>query len=145
MTQPLGRRTFLRTSLLAAAAAWTARGAADAADWRPLERGRPPRRVLVLGAGLAGLAAAYELSEAGHDVTVLEAQLRPGGRVLTLREPFSDGLYAEAGAGRIPPTHAVTLHYVKLFGLALDPFYPRNGSQVALFGGKRFTFDDLSK
>ena len=36
--------------------------------------------------------AAYELIQAGHDVTILEAQLRPGGRVLTLREPFSDGL-----------------------------------------------------
>ncbi len=62
--------------------------------------------------------------EAGHDVVILEAQRRPGGRVLTLREPFSDGLYAEAGAGRIPETHNLTLHYVKLFGLELEPFYP---------------------
>lgn len=57
-----------------------------------------PQKVLVLGAGLAGLAAAWELDEAGHDVTVLEARSRPGGRVHTLREPFAGGLYAEAGA-----------------------------------------------
>jgi monoamine oxidase len=50
--------------------------------------------VLVLGAGLAGLAAAYELASAGHAVTVIEARARPGGRVQTLREPFTDGLYA---------------------------------------------------
>ena len=40
-----------------------------------------------------------------------------GGRVRTLREPFSDGLHAEAGAGRIPNTHRITLAYIKQFGL----------------------------
>ena len=54
--------------------------------------------VIVIGAGLAGLAAAWELQEAGHEVTLLEAKPRPGGRVRTLREPFADDLYAEAGA-----------------------------------------------
>jgi monoamine oxidase len=43
--------------------------------------------------------------QAGHDVPVLEAQLRPGGRVCTLRAPFSDGLYVEVGAMHIPETH----------------------------------------
>ena len=60
------------------------------------------KRVIVIGAGLAGLCAAYKLDARGHDVTVLEAQDRPGGRVHTLRSPFSGGLYAEAGASRIP-------------------------------------------
>jgi len=64
------------------------------------------KETLVIGAGLAGLVAAYELKQAGHDVTVLEAQLRPGERVQTVREPFSDGLYAEAGAARIPDNHS---------------------------------------
>ena len=63
---------------------------------------------------MAGLAA-YELSKLGHDVTILEARMRPGGRVHTLREPFADGLYAEAGAARIPDTHDLTLKYVKEF------------------------------
>jgi hypothetical protein len=39
--------------------------------------------------------------------------MRSGGRVLTLREPFSDGLYADAGAARIPDNHDITLHYVR--------------------------------
>ncbi|SRR5713101_5098184 len=83
------------------------------------------------------LVAGYELTEAGHDVTILEAQLRPGGRVQTIREPFSDGLYAEAGAARIPDNHDLTLHYVKHFGLALVPFYPKKLDMVYLIGGKR--------
>ncbi len=80
--------------------------------------------MLILGAGMAGLVAGYELSKLGHDVTILEARTRPGGRVHTLREPFSDGLYAEAGAARIPDNHELTLKYVKEFGLPLEPFYP---------------------
>jgi monoamine oxidase len=76
---------------------------------------------------LAGLTAAYELTQAGHDVIVLEAQGRPGGRVRTLRDPLADGLCAELGAGRIPDNHEWTLKYVKLFGLTLTPFYPATG------------------
>ena len=133
----LDRRDLLRLSAFAAAGL--------ALDPRPLSRRGPPRRVVILGAGLAGLSAAWQLSEAGHDVVVLEAQRRPGGRVLTLREPFSDGLYAEAGAGRIPETHNLTLHYVRLFGLELEPFYPTSGRQVLSLRGKRFAYTKLDE
>ena len=78
-----------------------------------------------------------ELTGAGHDVTILEAQMRPGGRVYTLRAPFSDGLHAEAGAGRIPSTHQLTLDYVKRFKLELDPFFPQSGAEVFLWRGRR--------
>ncbi|HEU0300645.1 MAG TPA: FAD-dependent oxidoreductase, partial [Longimicrobium sp.] len=79
----------------------------------------PPRRVVVIGAGLAGLSAAYELHRAGHDVTVLEAGGRVGGRVLTLREPFLDGLYAEAGAQHVYQEHAAVQRYAAQLGLEL--------------------------
>ncbi|HET9477951.1 MAG TPA: FAD-dependent oxidoreductase, partial [Pyrinomonadaceae bacterium] len=97
----------------------------------------PAKKVLVLGAGLAGLVAAYELTQLGHDVTVLEARTRPGGRVHTLREPFSDGLYAEAGAARIPNDHDLTLKYVRTFDLPLEPFYPSRLNAIRFNGGHR--------
>jgi monoamine oxidase len=86
---------------------------------------------------MAGLVAAYELSKAGHDVTVLEARTRPGGRVHTLHEPFSDGLFAEAGAARIPENHDLTLKYVKEFALPLEPFYPSRLNAVRFDRGRR--------
>jgi len=46
-----------------------------------------PRKVVIVGAGVAGLVAAYELLQAGHEPLILEAQHRLGGRILTLREP----------------------------------------------------------
>ena len=63
------------------------------------------QRVLVLGAGLAGLSSAYELQSLGHNVTILEAQMRPGGRVYTIRQAFAPGLYTQAGAESIPGAH----------------------------------------
>jgi monoamine oxidase len=146
---PIDRRGFLKLGFLAASAQL-----APLRSWnctpQALRHAPSPMKVLVVGAGLAGLVAAYELTQAGHDVTILEAQLRPGGRVLTLREPFSDGLYAEAGAARIPDNHDVTLHYVKHFGLKLVPFFPNKLAIVFLIGGKRikgrsWTDLDLSK
>src|SRR5262245_52126644 len=83
-----------------------------------------PQRVVVVGAGLAGLSAAYELTQAGHEVRVLKAQSRAGGRVLTFRDPFPDRLYAEAGATRIHKSMDLTIKYAKLFNLQLTGFYP---------------------
>jgi len=102
-------------------------------------RGR--QKFLVIGAGMSGLVAAYELRKLGHTVTVLEAQRRPGGRVYSLREPFSDGLYAEVGAARIPDNHDLTLRYVREFNLPLTPFYPATGSRMYSIGGKRIRAD----
>src|SRR5947207_6516995 len=92
------RRTFLKTSALAAAGAATFNLPSVSGAWLKFERRFAPKRIIVIGAGLAGMSAAYELGQAGHNVTVLEARMRAGGRVQTLREPFSDGMYAEAGA-----------------------------------------------
>lgn len=125
------RREFLKQSLLGAAA-WRTLAAQKA-----LDRAAAPKKVIVAGAGMAGLVAAYELTQAGHDVTILEARTRPGGRVFTLREPFSDGLFAETGAARIPDNHDLTLRYAKLFGLTLDPFYPGSLASIQYILGTR--------
>jgi monoamine oxidase len=104
---------------------------------RNLQRRGAPKKVVIIGAGLAGLSAAYELSQAGHDVTVLEARTRAGGRVHTLRDAFADGLHAEAGAARIPNHHHFTLKYAELFGLTLEPFEPADSPSIYYVRGQR--------
>ncbi|MBL9200953.1 MAG: FAD-dependent oxidoreductase [Opitutaceae bacterium] len=81
--------------------------------------GRRPKRVLVAGAGLAGLSCAFELMERGHDVTVLEASRRAGGHVKTIRDPLPDGLYADVGAENIParPAYSIVWDYIDRFRL----------------------------
>jgi monoamine oxidase len=127
------RRQFLGRSAIAVVGA----GLNPASAWGAIVLSGPARKVLVLGAGMAGLVAGYELSKLGHDVTILEARTRPGGRVHTLREPFSDGLYAEEGAARIPDDHDLTHKYVKEFALQLEPFYPRRLSALRFDRGRR--------
>jgi len=114
---PMNRRTFIKRSAVALSGAALSRF-----DFVTVSAA--PQKIIIIGAGMAGLVAGYELSQAGHDITILEARTRPGGRVYTLREPFSDGLYAEAGAARIPDNHDLTLRYVKLFNVPLEPMYP---------------------
>lgn len=91
-------------------------------------------RVVVIGAGMAGLAAALELKEAGCQVQVLEARHRAGGRVRTLRE-FPEGMYAEQGATRFPDVHHYTMHYLHRFGLPLIRFdRPEWGETLRIMG-----------
>ncbi|KAH3873739.1 L-amino-acid oxidase BmooLAAO-I-like isoform X1 [Dreissena polymorpha] len=94
------------------------------------------RDVKVVGAGMAGLAIAYELAQIGHNVTILEMQGRAGGRVKTFYE-FTDGLHCEGGAMRIPPNHYLTHHYFRAFDVKLRPFqnYQPNG-YMYLYGNK---------
>lgn len=76
------------------------------------------KTVTVIGAGLAGLSAAYDLHRAGWEVIVLEARPRVGGRVLSLRS-FSNGLVAEAGGEFIEESHERMLALAKQFDLKL--------------------------
>lgn len=76
------------------------------------------RTVTVIGAGLAGLSAAYELQRAGWKVTMLEARDRVGGRVHSLRN-FSNGLVAEGGGEFIDESHTRMLAFANQFNLKL--------------------------
>ena len=92
-------------------------------------------RVVILGAGVAGLCAAYELGKAGYVCTVLEARSRPGGRVWTVRTGdrhtesdgsvqtarFTEGAYLNPGPARVPQHH-VTMDYYREFGVAVEQF-----------------------
>ncbi len=100
------------------------------------------RRVVVIGAGMAGLTAAYQLKQGGHDVTVLEARMRPGGRVHTVRAPFADGLHAEAGAMYVPLNHEYVAKYVSLLELDLDPMPPRDATGFMHVRGQRVVLSD---
>jgi len=133
------RRTFLqRAALSLPALAAFPHLAATAETQAPVPApAGSPRKVIVVGAGLAGLAAAWELQQAGHDVTVLEAQNRAGGRVYTLRSPFADGMYAEAGAVSFAD-NAITKHYVEAFKLTTEPFRMNRRAAVYHLRGKRF-------
>ncbi|MDQ3991955.1 MAG: flavin monoamine oxidase family protein [Actinomycetota bacterium] len=106
-------------------------------------RAAEPRRVVIIGAGMAGLVAAFELERRGHDPIVLEAQNRVGGRIYTLRD-FAPGLYAEAGAMRIPRAHDLTLEYCQLFGLDLRAFVMANPKGLVHVGGVRMTAEDAA-
>lgn len=90
-----------------------------------LPRAATPKRIIVIGAGPAGLTAAKLLVEAGHQVTVLEANSnRTGGRVKTFRRVFSDpALYAEGGAMRLPDTHPMVLSLADKMGLRRRQFF----------------------
>jgi monoamine oxidase len=100
--------------------------------------GTGPKRVVVIGAGIAGLVAAYELDRAGHDPVVLEANQRVGGRVHTFRS-FAPGLYGEAGAMRIPRVHDLTLSYCERFGFEMRPFVMGNPNALVCVAGQRMS------
>ena len=95
------------------------------------------KKIIIVGAGLAGLAAGFELKRAGHTPIILEAQQRVGGRVYTLRDPFTEGLYAEVGAMRIPRAHTLSMEYVEKFGLKTNDFTMDNPNAYYYMGGNK--------
>ena len=127
--------------------------ASPLASVRPLEGAR--RKVLILGAGISGLTAAYELGKAGYDCVVLESSHRAGGRNLTLRHGdlvdelgqqqlcrFDDApsLYLNAGPARIPPDHTALVDYCRELGVELELWVNDNRNAYFqdddAFGGK---------
>lgn len=88
------------------------------------QRTKNPQSICIVGGGVAGLTAAYELAIRGHDITLLESAARLGGRIWTHR--FTDNTYGELGAMRIPQAHGCVNHYVKLFELDTREFVSLN-------------------
>lgn len=105
-----------------------------------LQGGGNGKSVLILGAGVAGMVAALELTRAGYQVQVLEYNARVGGRCWSLRGgdsytelggatqncTFSDGNYLNPGPWRIPTEHGGVIHYCKELGVPLEPFQQNN-------------------
>ena len=107
------------------------------------QRAGVKKRVIVIGAGIAGLSCAYELVRRGHEVTVLEASGRAGGHVRTFHDQFADGLYADIGAEHFYyPGYTEYWRYLKEFSLTAIP-YPRRDNMVRFFNGERFTEEEL--
>lgn len=107
------------------------------------ERDTGPRRhFLILGAGVAGLAAAIELTARGHQATILEGSDRVGGRVHTKR--FANGSYGELGAMRVPAEHDYTHHYIAKAGLLeeLRPFPNSHPNGMARIRGQVVQWND---
>ncbi len=98
-----------------------------------------PQRILVVGAGMAGLVAASLLDQAGHEVEILEAGHRVGGRLWTLRAPFSPGVYIEAGGMRIPSFHSLVLDYARKFGLKMQTFRETSPNGILYCNGVKAT------
>lgn len=100
-----------------------------------LMKSKVPKNITIVGAGLAGLVAASLLKEAGHNVIILEATNHVGGRVYTIRSPFSNGLYLNAGPMRIPDSHHLTLEYIKKFSLNINLFINRTPVDILYING----------
>ena len=97
------------------------------------------RRVIVVGAGFSGLTAAYELSQAGYDVTVVEARGRVGGRVVSFAD-IVPGKNVEGGGELIGSNHPTWVAYAKRFKLDfLDVTEEEDLDAPVMLGGKALT------
>ena len=141
-THLLTRRSVLGGG---AAAAGLALAGCAVRPLRPLA-GSPPSgpggEVVVVGAGIAGLTAAYRLHQAGVRVRVLEAQERVGGRMFSLRGFFPDGQVAELGGELIDTGHVHIQDLAGELGIPLDDFVlddPALSRDLWFFAGRRIS------
>lgn len=136
----LTRRQFLRRLGIASGGAVLSPAILD----QLISASEKSLHVVIVGAGAAGLCAAYELQERGHTYVILEAdRTHIGGRIRTLR--FGDGLYGEAGAMRIPAAHKLTRHYIEEFGLPVRNFITSNPEGYLYLRGERARIKDGEK
>lgn len=120
----LSRRRFLggaaATGVLLAAGCSDDGSSSGPATTRPRPDAGAARRVVVVGAGLAGLTTALDLTDAGWDVVVIEARDRAGGRVYTVPVDFERSLHAELGGESIDDNHHALLAMLNRFDLRTE-------------------------
>lgn len=108
-------------------------------------QGKPAKRVVVIGAGFSGLAAAYELVAAGYDVTVVEARNRVGGRVISFND-FVPGKHVEGGGELIGSNHPTWVAYKERFKLEfLDVTEEEDFEFPIVLDGKRLASAESEK
>jgi monoamine oxidase len=140
MSKLINRRDFLKEAGLTAAALALMPRLARAEQRGGIRLMGQPKSIVILGGGLAGLAAGYELKRAGHTVTILEARKFAGGRVQTIRD-FDAGQYAEAGPLSFPQEHTFTYGYASDFRLPIRPAVTFGFESIAHIRGSRFRID----
>jgi len=130
------RRKLIKSATLATASALTT-GLIARSDlaWS----GANPR-IAVIGAGLAGLNAAYQLKKRGLTAMVYEARNRLGGRVLSVTGAIGEGLVADLGGSFVNTDHADVLNLVKEFNLTL--FNRLEDAASLPFPGTSYFFGD---
>jgi len=139
----LARREFLKATLATGAGLLLSSRFGFGQDAQRLPKGK---RVVVIGGGFSGLAAAFELLSVGYDVIVLEARNRVGGRVLSFGD-FVEGKNVEGGAELIGSNHPTWVAYAKRFGLQfLDVTKEEKGLEAPIMlGGKKLSEKDSKK
>jgi len=137
MLERWSRRTLLTWAALAAAGCASSVPRSAVLPPSAVTPSGPAESVIVVGAGLAGLACAYRLMTRGQSVLVLEATQRAGGRICTLRQPWRDGLFVEAGASHLVPDPAL-LALLGELGIAVESRpAARRLARVRIFSGQR--------
>ncbi|HEX8040785.1 MAG TPA: FAD-dependent oxidoreductase, partial [Chryseosolibacter sp.] len=146
--ETIKRRDFLKTTVSAGVggALLAGSGTNSMAESDAGTRNRPQqtKKIIVAGAGIAGLCCGYELMRRGFDVVVLEASPRHGGHVFTVHDGLSDGLYADYGAEHITrPGYTRYWEYTKEFNLTVLP-YPRRRNILRRIDGKFYSEEMLA-
>lgn len=126
------RRRFLKTAVAAVA------GASVTPVFKMAARGPHTPKIVIVGAGTAGLVCAYRLQQRGITARVIEASSRPGGRMFSLRNFFPDNQLTELGGEYIDSGHATMRGLVKEFGLTLNDL----GSDEEPEGAHAYYFDN---